>query len=160
MACNFEVPVTGEESECYILSPTSCLTDERTLIHASQLEFGKHFTKAPVGANNFRTVQNLLMIFLLSSKTKMKEGLSNMLQCQADVARNLEHLGLAGLLNEAEVRYAIIDPIVKMICGKWDLEVSNYHVQPCIVNLLHVPSESRIRIQSHRKLSLSSNHGV
>ena len=30
MACNFEVPVTGEESECYILSPTSCLTDENT----------------------------------------------------------------------------------------------------------------------------------
>ena len=41
MACNFEVPVTGEESECYILSPTSCLTDERTLIRASQHEFGK-----------------------------------------------------------------------------------------------------------------------
>ena len=52
MACNFEVPVTGEESECYILSPTSCLTDERTLIRASRLEFGKHFTKAPVGVND------------------------------------------------------------------------------------------------------------
>ena len=80
--------------------------DERTLIRASRLEFGKHFTKAPVGANDFRTVQNLLMTFLSSSKTEMKGGLSNMLQCQADVARNLEHLGLAGLLNVAEVRYS------------------------------------------------------
>ena len=53
----------------------------------------------------------------------MNGGLSNMLQCQADVANNLEHLGLAGLLNVAEVRYAIIDPIVKIICGKLDLEV-------------------------------------
>ena len=70
----------------------------------------------------------------------MKGGLSNMLQFQANVAHNLERLGLAGLLNVAEVRYAIIDPIVKMNDGKWDLEVSNYHVQPFIVNLLHVPS--------------------
>ena len=90
MACNFEIPVIGEESECYILSPISCLTDERTLIRASRLEFGKHFTKAPVGANNFKTVQNLLMTFLSSSKTEMKGGFSNMLQCQADVACNLE----------------------------------------------------------------------
>ena len=87
MVCNFEVPVIGEESECCILSPTSYLTDERTLIRASRLEFGKHFTKAPVGANDFRTVQNLLTTFLSSSKTKMKGGLSNMLQCQADVAQ-------------------------------------------------------------------------
>ena len=53
----------------------------------------------------------------------MNGGLSNMLQCQANVAHNLEHLVLAGLLNVAEVRYAIIDPIVKMNDGKWDLEV-------------------------------------
>ena len=46
-----------------------------------------------------------------------------MLQCQTNVAHNLEHLGLAGLLNVAEVRYAIIDPIVKMNDGKLDLEV-------------------------------------
>ena len=122
MACNFEVPIIGEESEGYILSPTSCLTDERTLIRAFRLEFGKHFTKALIGANGFKTVQNLLMTFLSSSKTEMKGGLSNMLQCQADVAHNLEHLGLAGLLNVAEVRYAIIDPIVKMNDGKLDLE--------------------------------------
>ena len=70
----------------------------------------------------------------------MKGGLSNMLQFQANVAHNLERLGLAGLLNVAEVRYAIIYPIVKMNDGKWDLEGSNYHVQPFIVNLLHVPS--------------------
>ena len=69
---------------------TSCLTNERTLIRASRLEFGKHFTKAPVGANDFKTVQNLLMKFLSSSKTEMKGGFSNMLQCQADVACNLE----------------------------------------------------------------------
>ena len=155
MACNFEVPVIGEESECYILSPTSFLTDEITLIRASRLEFGKHFTKAPVGANDFKTVQNLLMTFLSSNKTEMKGGLSNMLQCQADVTHHLEHLELTGLLNVAEVRYAIIDPIVKMICANWHLEVSNYHVQPCMVNLLHVPPESQIRIQSHRQLSLS-----
>ena len=37
MACNFEVAIIGEESEGYILSPTSCLTDERTLIRASRL---------------------------------------------------------------------------------------------------------------------------
>ena len=93
MACNFGVPVIGEESECYILSPTSCLTDERTLIRASRLEFGKHFTKAPVGANGFKTVQNLLMTFLSSSKTEMKGGLSNMLQFQANVAHNLSISG-------------------------------------------------------------------
>ena len=56
MACNFEVPVIGEESECYILSPTSFLTDEITLIRASRLEFGKHFTKALIRANSFKTV--------------------------------------------------------------------------------------------------------
>ena len=89
MSCNFEVPVIGEESECYILSPTSCLTDERTLIRASRLEFCKHFTKALIGANGFKTVQNLLMTFLSSSKTEMNGGLSNMLQCQANVAHNL-----------------------------------------------------------------------
>ena len=70
-----------------ILSPTSCLTDERTQIRASRLEFGKHFTKAPVRADDFRTVQSLLTTFLSSSKTKMKGGLSNMLQCQANVAQ-------------------------------------------------------------------------
>ena len=117
MACNFEVPIIGEESECYILSPTSFLTDEITLIRASHLE------KALIGANGFKTVQNLLMTFLSSSKTEMNGGLSNMLQCQANVAHNLEHLVLAGLLNVAEVRYAIIDPIVKMNNGKLDLEV-------------------------------------
>ena len=89
MTCNFEVSIIGEESEGYILSPTSCLTDERTLIRASRLEFGKHFTKAPVGVNDFKTVQNLFMTFLSSSKTEMKGGLSNMLQCQANVAHNL-----------------------------------------------------------------------
>ena len=90
MSCNFEVPVIGEESECYnILSPTSCLTDERTLIRASRLEFGKHFTKALIGANGFKTVQNLLMTFLSSRKTEMNGGLSNMLQCEANVAHNL-----------------------------------------------------------------------
>ena len=93
LACNFEVPVIGEESECYILSPTSFLTDEITLIRASRLEFGQHFTKAPVGANDFRTVQNLLMTFLSSSKTKMKGGLSNMLRLQANVAHNLSISG-------------------------------------------------------------------
>ena len=83
MTCNFEVAIIGEESECYILSPTSCLTDERTLIRASQLE------KALIGANGFKTVQNLLMTFLSSSTTEMNGGLSNMLQCQANVAHNL-----------------------------------------------------------------------
>ena len=92
MACNFEVPII-EESEGYILSPTSCLTDERTLIRASRLEFGKHFTKALIGANGFKTVQNLLMTFLSSSKTEMKGGLSNMLQFQANVAHNLSISG-------------------------------------------------------------------
>ena len=93
MACNFEVPVIGEESECYILSPTSFLTDERTLIRDSRLQFGKHFTKAPIGADGFRTVKNILMTFLSSSKTEMKGGLSNMLQHQADVAQNLSISG-------------------------------------------------------------------
>ena len=56
MACNFEVAIIGGESECYILSPTSCLTDEITLIRASRLEFGKHFTKALIGAISFKIV--------------------------------------------------------------------------------------------------------
>ena len=50
-------------------------------------------------------------------------GLSQVLQCQADVARNLECLNLAGIANEAEVRFAIVDPIVGMVCEKWNLEV-------------------------------------
>ena len=52
-----------------------------------------NFTKASVGANDFKTVQNLLMTFLSSRKIEMKGGLSNMLQFQANIAHNLSILG-------------------------------------------------------------------
>ena len=97
-------------------------------ICASKLTFSKHFTRTQVKEDEFEGLQKMLRGFLTERKKVAKGGLSQVLQCQANVARNLECLDLAGLANEAEVQFATVDPIVQMVCEKWDLEVSIFHV--------------------------------
>ena len=123
MACTLEVPVVGSVDKCWIISPTMKLIERKRGICASKLTFGKHFIKTQVKTAEFQDLQKSLRGFLTERKRVAKGGLSEVLQCQANVARNLECLDFAGLANEAEVRFAIVDPIVQMVCKKWDLDV-------------------------------------
>ena len=128
MACTLEVPTLGSCDKCWVISPTSKLTERSRRICASKLKFGKHFTKTRLERCDFGIVQDTLKGFLTERTKGATGGLSQVLQCQADAARNLECLNLAGVANEAEVRFAIVDPIVRMVYEKWNLKVSIFHV--------------------------------
>ena len=129
MACTIpEVELFGELGKCFIISPTQAFLNSDTKVRASQLKFGEHFQRVAVRKPDLDALQADLKAFLETSSESVVGGRSEMLLCQANVAQSIEHLGQAGLLNEAEVRYAIVDPIVRMICNKWRLEVSIFDV--------------------------------
>ena len=107
-----------------MMTATPALREASEKIPASDLKIPDHFknltmTERNVPADLVTEVES----YLQESKRLCKRGLIPAIaKCEADVLENLSILK-SGIKNEAELRFAVADPILRLLCSYWGLKV-------------------------------------
>ena len=123
-----------------LVVPTPLLRDKRcrtSPIAASELRIGEvdkpkvHFHQMPlsniIDTNDFaQSVESFLATSQRSIPDIDKDNiLPAILKCEAEIITKLCYLK-CGIQNEAELRFAIADPILVLLCSFWNLKVCMY----------------------------------
>ena len=112
-----------------ILRPTGALQDlSTTKIPASDLKIEKHFEEVPLKDvfpehGPAKLLAKEITTHLETLKQYCKLGvIPAIAKCEADVMENLSSLK-NGIRNETELRFAVADPILGLLCSYWNLTV-------------------------------------
>jgi len=103
-----------------IMRATSTLREASGKIPASDLKTPDHFDSVAMtglGSHDFpEELATVVQSYLDESKRLCKRGLIPAIaKCEADVLENLSLLK-SGINNEMELRFAVADPILKLLC--------------------------------------------
>ena len=115
------------EKKAKIVTAASDLREASGKIPASDLKTPDHFQSLAMtglGSNDFpNKLAAEVETYLRESKRLCERGLiPAILKCEGEVMENLSLLR-SGINNEMELRFAVADPILKLLCSYWDLKV-------------------------------------
>ena len=110
-----------------IMTATTALSNASRKIAASDLKIPDHFKKVPLqqlGSADFPVnLASKVEGYLQRSRDLCEHGLIPAIaKCETDVLENLSLLKV-GIRNEMELRFAVADPILKLLCSYWGLKV-------------------------------------
>ena len=110
-----------------MMTATTALSNASRKIAASDLKIPDHFKKVPLqqlGSADFPVnLASKVEGYLQHSRDLCEHGLIPAIaKCETDVLENLSLLK-AGIRNEMELRFAVADPILKLLCSYWGLKV-------------------------------------
>ena len=117
--------------KCYIVKPTDKLrmgTGDKIPSSDLQLGDGDHYHFAKMELESTIINQNELgsligkLLTLLATKVNSRSLIPAIIKCEAETWTNLSMLRRS-IENEAELRFALADPILKFICSSWNLTV-------------------------------------
>ena len=126
-------------SKCYIVKPTDKLRkhalESASKIPASDLLLGEndcyHFAKVKVTTELQSASRSDLgskidqFLNALSVRVKSRSLIPAIVKCESEIWMNLSILK-RGIGNEAELHFALADPILKLFCSFWDLTVCGW----------------------------------
>jgi len=107
-----------------MMTATPALREASVKIPASDLKIPDHFKNLTMTEHNVPAdLVTEVESYLQESELLCKRGLIPAIaKCEADVLENLSILK-SGIKNEAELRFAVADPILRLLCSYWGLKV-------------------------------------
>ena len=115
------------QGKVQILKPTGVLQKLKTKIPASDLKIGTHFKELALDSvfhegDSANSLAMSITDYLVELQDHCKVGvIPAITKCEADVLENLSILK-NGIRNEMELRFAVADPILRLLCSYWRLQ--------------------------------------
>ena len=137
----------------HLLKPTDALRKSKTKIPASDLKIGMHFEELDLESvfhedGSAKTVATDITSYLEKLRDYCKLAvIPAIAKCDADVMENLSILK-NGIRSEMELRFAVADPILRLLCSYWRRTVCGEvawnitFVAGCLINSLTLVGET------------------